>query len=71
MADSPASTDQPQTGAGEGGLPKVKSEKQLAKEQKNAEKLAKFEEKKKKQAEEQAQKKAKEADVRLVFNCHH
>ncbi|KAL4237118.1 Valine--tRNA ligase [Mactra antiquata] len=45
-------------GAGEAGLPKVKSEKELQKEKKRLEKLAKFEAKNKKKAEESAKKKA-------------
>ena len=60
--DQPAVSD-PQGGAsgdGEGGMPRVKSEKELQKEQKRLEKLAKFEEKQKKKAEEAAAKKAKE-----------
>lgn len=53
--DGQAGTD----GDGEAGLPKVKSDKELQKEKKRLEKLAKFEAKKQKKAEEDAQKKTK------------
>ncbi|XP_060570722.1 valine--tRNA ligase-like [Ruditapes philippinarum] len=60
MSDQASEKLEGQGGAdGEGGLHKVKSEKELQKEKKRLEKLAKFEAKKAKKAEEDAQKKNK------------
>lgn len=64
MSEAPVSAENTEGKGGadgdvEAGLPRVKSEKELQKEKKRLEKLAKFEAKKQKKAEEEAQKKNK------------
>ena len=56
---TPASQDA-EAGEGDGGLPRVKSEKELAKEKKRLEKLEKFKAKQEKKEKEAAEKGNKE-----------
>ena len=51
--------------AGDGGLPRVKSDKELQKEKKRLEKLEKFKAKQEKKEKEAAEKGNKEVEVRI------
>lgn len=73
-SSTPAEEQKPDAGgpAGdEAGLPRVKSEKELQKEKKRLEKLAKFEAKQQKKATEAAQKKNKDdSEVITVYQLY-